>query len=320
LDFLPDPIPVGTDVSKMVSQLLDALQERLNCNHQFRRNNPLQEKFIQNLRKRDPDLIAHEYFNVNWSPNRFKEMASVLRNADMLYGCPLQPRHKIDQINLTTDQLTYLSKLTDQFDRESAYDFFVNRTSRIECWIKQEKKPRNNYIQIPENLKFIQVADWPPENNVCYGALGTFELDMTMLKVVTDMSPSDLKNSLWMLINLEILKPAFKNVSQKAIDNCKSLNMKTFSEINTSKTDKVYLAAPRIAGAMEIDSDLFAIVIGWINGHRTEEALSQFAVEANVKKQPAEERKHKIREISKHFLNSGQYYFRSLGIIASENS
>ena len=336
MDYLPDPIPVGADVAKMIPELLDAVQHRLKVNHSYRRDHPLQEKFIEALRKKDPELVAHEFFNINWSPIRVKEMASRLKAANLNYGCTLQPMHNIDQVNLSTEQVKYLQGTTDKTERESAYDFFVDRSSRIDCWLKNNSTLTKKHETDSNNLKFLQVANWPPRTDVCDGALGTFQLDIDTLKIVLEaalaakttslesiksairnpsINSNDIKNSLWMLINLGILKPGFSSVSKTAVENCTSLNRKLFSVIEQSKANIGHIASPVIGGAIEIDPDLFGVVIGWMNGHRSEEELSDFVVSSNLKKQPANERLYKIQGLSKKFVQDSQHHFRALGII-----
>ena len=78
------------------------------------------------LREQDRHYLAHEYFNQDWLPMYFADMAKWLEPAKLEFACSANYLDAVDVINLTQDQRTHLSNIPDTMFRQTVRDFLVN--------------------------------------------------------------------------------------------------------------------------------------------------------------------------------------------------
>ncbi|MEA3130807.1 MAG: hypothetical protein QOF46_2602, partial [Paraburkholderia sp.] len=98
--------------------------------------NPLLAERVDALSGENPNYLAHEYFNRDWHPMSFSQVASSLVAAGLTYGGSADYRDHVDEINLTPAQRALLADIADTGLRETVRDFCVNRSLRRDYWIK----------------------------------------------------------------------------------------------------------------------------------------------------------------------------------------
>jgi len=101
--------------------------------------NPLLAERVEALSAERPAYLAHEYFNRDWHPMSFLQVASSLTAAGLSYGGSADYRDHVDEINLSAAQRALLAGIADTGLRESARDFCVNRSLRRDYWIKEPR-------------------------------------------------------------------------------------------------------------------------------------------------------------------------------------
>jgi SAM-dependent methyltransferase len=115
----------------------------LNFTEQFFAANP---KYIQavpqaaerlkQLKAQDRSYLAHEYFNRDWHPMHFADIAAALQEAKLSFGCSAHMIDHVDAVNLTPDQRKLIDANRDQVLRETLRDFCVNQQFRRDLWVK----------------------------------------------------------------------------------------------------------------------------------------------------------------------------------------
>ncbi|TWI60423.1 putative methyltransferase family protein [Pseudoduganella lurida] len=88
----------------------------------------------------DRNYLAHEYFNRDWVPFQFSQVAALLEQAKLTYACSAHYLDHIDTINLTADQRKLLDEITDPVFSQTVRDFMVNQGFRRDYWVKGPRR------------------------------------------------------------------------------------------------------------------------------------------------------------------------------------
>jgi hypothetical protein len=95
----------------------------------------LRERLVQ-MQGQSRSYLAHEYFNRDWSPMHFGELAESLDVAKVRFVCSADLLSEFDAINFSKPQLDFLEKIDDDHFRETVKDFFRGTQFRKDYWAK----------------------------------------------------------------------------------------------------------------------------------------------------------------------------------------
>ncbi len=98
--------------------------------------NSLLAERVDALSHESPAYLAHEYFNRDWEPMYFSQVASSLISAGLTYAAPARYVDHIDALNLTTAQRALLTGIADVSLRETTRDFCTNQSLRRDYWTR----------------------------------------------------------------------------------------------------------------------------------------------------------------------------------------
>ena len=115
-------------------------------------NTQVADRFAR-LRKMDRSYLAHEYFNRDWAPMHFLEMADWLRGAKLDFACSAHYFDLVEPVNFTPEQQEFLRGVPDRMLREAVRDFLVNQQFRRDYWVKGGRTLPN-----PDKLAQTQAA------------------------------------------------------------------------------------------------------------------------------------------------------------------
>ncbi len=91
---------------------------------------------FERLRLADRRYLAHEYFNRDWDPLYFADVAGHFGTAGLRYACPAQLLDHLDALNLTDGQRRLLGEIADPVFRETVRDFVTNAPVRRDYWVR----------------------------------------------------------------------------------------------------------------------------------------------------------------------------------------
>jgi hypothetical protein len=91
---------------------------------------------FERLRHADRRYQAHEYFNRDWHPLYFADVARLFASAGLGHACPARLRDHLDALNLTDGQRRLLAEIPDPASRETARDFVTNTQIRRDYWVR----------------------------------------------------------------------------------------------------------------------------------------------------------------------------------------
>jgi SAM-dependent methyltransferase len=100
--------------------------------------NPQLAERVHALSGEDASYLAHEYFNRDWQPTSFSQVASSLGPAGLTFAGSAHYRDHIDELNLTSAQRTLLSGIDEVGLQQTVRDFCMNQSFRRDYWVKRQ--------------------------------------------------------------------------------------------------------------------------------------------------------------------------------------
>ena len=150
---------IGSDGRGIVNKVDDAIEfvEKLMAtNPIYAAANPHVKDRISKLKEQDRHYLAHEYFNRDWAPIHFWDMAKWLEPAKLDFACSAHYLDQVAQLNLTPEQIEFLSTIPDPTLAQSVKDFMVNAQFRKDYWIKGKRR-YSKYQRMQELLNYSVV-------------------------------------------------------------------------------------------------------------------------------------------------------------------
>jgi SAM-dependent methyltransferase len=126
----------GAGIMSRMDGALEFMDKLVATNPLYAARQPDVPPRLASIRKQNRNYIAHEYFNENWDPMYFSQMAEWLAPAKVQYACPAGYVEHVDGLTLTQEQIDLLNSIPDLVLREDVRDFMVNRQFRRDYWVK----------------------------------------------------------------------------------------------------------------------------------------------------------------------------------------
>lgn len=130
----------GQGIVPRIEAALGFAEKLLATNPTYARANPLIAERLKAIKAQNRNYVAHEYFNRDWKPMSFADMAKWLAPAKLNFACSAHYLDFIEGINLTADQQALLNEIPDLMFRQTVRDFMVNQQFRKDYWVKGARK------------------------------------------------------------------------------------------------------------------------------------------------------------------------------------
>jgi hypothetical protein len=230
---------------------------------------------LEQLKKQDKKYLAHEYFNKDWRPMYFSEIADRMAGMKLTYAGSAAYLERVNSLNLTEDQQAVLAGIPSGNLRETARDLMVNQPFRRDYWVKGSVKLAP--LERAELLREQRVILCKPRGDVpktVTGVLGTATLTDTVYEPILERLQShkvwslgELEHSLsedavdldaiteaaLVLTNLGAVAPAQPDaLADAAQPSCDRLNTFLFNHSRSADTISV-LACPVTGGGFMLD-------------------------------------------------------------------
>lgn len=168
----------GAGILSRIEGALNFTDKLLATYPSFLQFNPKVKDKVEQIKKLNKSYVAHEYFNRDWHPMHFNEMAKWLEPAKISFACSAGYLDHVDTINLTPEQKILLNEITDVTFKESVRDFMVNQQFRRDYWVKGAR--RMTALEQAEGfrkLRFVLVSHRASISLKVHGALGEANLN-----------------------------------------------------------------------------------------------------------------------------------------------
>ena len=182
---------LGSDGAGIVSRIDSALgfvDQLLAANPTYARANPQVAERIKKIKEQDRHYVAHEYFNRDWQPMAFAQMARWLEPAKLSWACSANNLDAIDLVNLTAEQQELLKGIPDPMFRQTTRDFCVNQQFRKDYWVKGSRSLKP--LEQAEALRALRVILVQPKADVSLkvtGSVGEANLQEAVYKPILDL-------------------------------------------------------------------------------------------------------------------------------------
>jgi SAM-dependent methyltransferase len=167
----------GRGIVSRINDAIDFTERLLATDPLYARANPQITERISKLKEHNRHYLAHEYFNRDWHPMHFADMAKWLEPAKVQFACSASYLDHVDTINLNACQQSFLNEIPDPMFRQTVRDFMVNQQFRKDYWVKGARN-LNTHQQARTRLDHRTVLTSAPEDIklTVQGALGDASL------------------------------------------------------------------------------------------------------------------------------------------------
>lgn len=120
-------------------------------------NPQVAERFAQ-MKGMDRRYLAHEYFNRDWKPMYFGEVAEMLSSAKLSFACSANYSDMLDDIWITPAQKALLDAAPTDLLTQGLRDFIVNQQFRKDVWIKGGETPspqRRTHMLMEQRIALV---------------------------------------------------------------------------------------------------------------------------------------------------------------------
>ncbi len=304
----------------MPSKIADALrfgQELLAMNPRYLSQHPAVSEQLNSAKDKNIRYLAHEYFNKDWDPTYFSDIASQLSDAKLEFATSAHYLDLVDAINMTKQQATYLKSLKDVNFRQSVRDFIVNQQFRRDYWIKGARRLTpmektellrdvdiiltRNRSHVPETFK-SPLGDVTLDKSV-YGPILNCLSGNSITKIgsiadelkAKDINLNMVTEAISILVGIGCVAPVFES-GLEHLESCKILN-NTIIETSKSRNEIEYLVSPVFSGGIKVPRIDMLIIGKLLEGNKSENNIA--------------------REIAELFVNQGSTLSRTDGTMLS---
>ena len=160
----------GRGISSRIEAALEFAEKLLALNPAYARLNPSIADRLKKIKTQNRHYVAHEYFNQEWQPMAFAEMAGWLEPAKLSYASSAHALENVEAVNLTRDAQVFLKEIPDPMFRETARDFIINQQFRRDYWMKGMRRIPS--IEQAEGLRQLRLILMTPRADVTLKAPG----------------------------------------------------------------------------------------------------------------------------------------------------
>jgi SAM-dependent methyltransferase len=156
--------PPGAGVASKVENAVAFARKLWASNPAYARAHPALGERLKVIASQDPHYVAHEYFNRDWVPMSFAEMADWLADAKLDFAGYATAIENVAESQMTAEQIALLNELPDPTFRQSVRDFMVNQQFRRDYWIKGRRELTP--LDCMERMRGLRVILCTPHDEV----------------------------------------------------------------------------------------------------------------------------------------------------------
>jgi len=106
----------------------------------FATANPAVKQRMTHLKTQNRQYLAHEYFNRDWRPMHFADVAESFKSAKLEFACSANFIDHLDSLTMTRAQRELLASVADPILCQTVRDFIVNQQFRKDYWVKGPRR------------------------------------------------------------------------------------------------------------------------------------------------------------------------------------
>lgn len=265
----------GSGTISRVDNAINFAQNLFQTEPRYLKENAWATERLERLSGQGRHYLAHEYFNKDWTPMYFSDVAESLQSAKLQFAGSANFLDYVDAVNLLPDQIEFLSTIPDPIYKESVRDFMLNQQFRRDYWVKGARKITQ--LERVERMREVKVVLTMDRNDVptsVDGALGSAELNENiyppLLDELADHQPksigelelalADKSIDIGSLVQAVLVLSSNSTVAvaepganmERAQERCEKLNLRLFNRARSSG-DIGFLVSPVTAGGIKMN-------------------------------------------------------------------
>jgi SAM-dependent methyltransferase len=280
----------GMGIVNRIDGALDFADHFFKTNPLFLQANPAIANKINKFKGQNRQYLTHEYFNQDWLPMSFSQMAKCLAPAKLNYACSAKYLDHIESVNLTEEHQAFLKEIPDAMFRQTVYDFMINQQFRTDYWVKGVRKLTP--LEQAERWRTQKVMLMQSRVDVSFkatGAIGEVILDEAfygpVLDVLSDHQPrtlaqieialSDAKLDFFQIVQAILILSGTGVLALVQEDVVIAQAEKITQQLNfqlmiqaRSRNDMSYLASPVTGGGVNVSRMAQIFILSIIQGDK----------------------------------------------------
>jgi hypothetical protein len=167
-------------------------QQLVDAEAMYFKANAIAAERLKGMRNQNRRYLAHEYFNADWHPMPFSDVARYLDEAKVSFAASAHLVDNIDGINLSPEQQKVIGAISHPVLRETVRDYCVNQQFRRDVWVRGRREftgPRlSQYLGEQRMVLLSPAAEVPLK---VFGARGEGQLQADVYRPVIEFLASD---------------------------------------------------------------------------------------------------------------------------------
>lgn len=165
----------GAGIVQRIDAALDFSEKFFNLAPAALKAAPQMAERLERIKGQSRSYLAHEYFNRDWRPMYFSEMAQWLGTAKLNFGTSVHLLDHLPALNFTPEHRQLLESVTDPVFRETVRDFCVNQQFRKDLWTRGAQQlnarevataMRNMRVVLTQSVKQVGLSVKGPAGEV----------------------------------------------------------------------------------------------------------------------------------------------------------
>jgi hypothetical protein len=126
---------------------------------------------LEQIAKQGRNYLAHEYFNRDWQPMFFQEMADWMARGKLEFATSARIVDQIDSLHLKPEALATLNNIAHPLLRESVRDYFINQVFRGDLFMRGMRRlsGQERWAQLADT-RFVLLV---PVEDIAFSVKGT---------------------------------------------------------------------------------------------------------------------------------------------------
>ena len=286
----------GSNMQDKISSASSFLQNLLKADPTFKKVNQHTTKSLENILQKNPEYLAHEYFNKDWCLMNFSEVSKILTDCKLSYAASANALDALPHVNFSEEQIALINSVSDIALKEDVKDFCINQEFRRDLWVKgSERLTNSERMQLIGDTAISLIKPAGEVSLILKNHLGEFTLSeeiygpiITILSKNSSVKIRDVAKELNDKLTLAqiveaVLILSSANDIQIAVDKSNSAN-KTHSKIyNAQLIEKAKTSSQVTALLSPVTGSCIAVnrtdqlfILAVQNKHNQPEELAQF--------------------------------------------
>ena len=279
--------------SESVQKAISFLARFLDTKPSYMENTPHNKALLDQIKTKDANYLAHEYFNQNWDVFYFHDIAKMMESAKCDFAVNGDVLEHFDVLNLNEEAQRFIAEQRDPIFKEQLKDYYISRQFRKDIYIKGARKISQNEVKEKLlNTNFVLVGLSKNFKDEMDFNLGSGNLDKDLYSKVLKFLEKDafcpksgleiteackitffqMIQAMMILIKQGLVFPAQKDLSDEVKNRARKYNENMFKK-QRKDSASLYLAAPLIASGIRVGNVQQLILGEYINGCKSEKEI-----------------------------------------------